>query len=290
MYPHPLFPEYTISLLIWIVPILFFSLFFIAKKLLTPEKSFALFITAGALAAVGCGLDLLFGKIFFLFPNPEMVLNLGRIRGMPVEEFVFYVTGFWFIIFLYVFCDEWFLLKYNRPDEHYARYRNRLKRTLFPHWWSLGLVAGFLILGVILKLILNPSGTWVPGYFLFLACVAYTPMILFYRVSKRFVNWQAFAFTLIVTLLVAVIWEATLALPRGYWDYHHGPMLGIFIGSWHNLPIEAVTVWIFCTLVIIVYEYIKIVYFTRVPSVPGHRLLLKIGKEWRKKPDLIEKQ
>jgi hypothetical protein len=33
------------------------------------------------------------------------------IKGIPVEEFVFYVTGFWFVIFIYVFCDEYFLKK-----------------------------------------------------------------------------------------------------------------------------------------------------------------------------------
>jgi hypothetical protein len=282
MYPHSTVPEYTVSLLIWIAPVAFLACFFIVKRLLTPEKSFALFITVTGLAAIGCLLDLVFGKMFFLFPNPCMVLHLWRIRGMPAEEFVFYITGFWFIIFLYVFGDEWFLKKYNRPDERYARYRDRLTRTIFPHWTSLKIVIGFLVLGIVLKRILNPAGGWIPGYFFFLACTAYTPMILFYRVSKRFVNWQAFWFTLIVTMLISVIWEATLALPRGYWDYHHAPMLGIFIGPWHDLPIEAVTVWIFCTLVIIVYEYVKIVYFTRVPSIPCHGMLLKIGKEWKR--------
>jgi hypothetical protein len=58
-------------------------------------------------------------------------------------------------------------------------------------------------------------------------------------------------------------------------------MLGVFIKPWHDLPIEAVTVWIFSTLVILVYEFLKICYFTPVPSVPGHTLLLKIGREWR---------
>jgi lycopene cyclase domain-containing protein len=264
MYPHSTIPEYTLSLLIWIVPLLFFGGFFIVKRLLTQRKSFALLATVTPLAAVGCVLDLLFGKMFFFFPNADMVLRLHRIRGMPVEEFVFYVTGFWFIMCLYVFCDEWFLKKYNRPDEHYARFRDRLKKTILPHWWSLGIVAGFLVIGVGVKHLMNPDDTVVPGYFFFLACVAYTPMVLFYRVSRGFVNWQAFWFTLVVTVLVSVIWEATLALPRGYWDYHHQQMLGIFIGPWHDLPIEAVTVWIFCTLVIIVYEFAKIVYFTPV--------------------------
>jgi len=87
---------------------------------------------------------------------------------------------------------------------------------------------------------------------------------------------------MLATVLISIIWEVTLALPRGYWDYQHGAMLGIFIGVWHDLPIEAITVWIFCTLVIMFYEYVKICYFTDAPSVPGHKLLLKVGREWRK--------
>jgi len=106
---------------------------------------------------------------------------------------------------------------------------------------------------------------------------------LFYRVTKLFVNWRAFIFSMLATVLISIIWEVTLALPRGYWDYQHGAMLGIFIGVWHDLPIEAITVWIFCTLVIMFYEYVKICYFTDEPSVPGHKLLLKVGREWRKK-------
>jgi hypothetical protein len=87
---------------------------------------------------------------------------------------------------------------------------------------------------------------------------------------------------LILTVLISIIWEVTLALPRGYWGYQHGAMLGIFIGVWNGLPIEQITVWFFCTYVIFFYEFIKICYFTPLPSVPGHKLLLKIGREWRK--------
>jgi Fe-S-cluster containining protein len=80
---------------------------------------------------------------------------------------------------------------------------DRLKKTILPHWWSLGIVAGFLVIGVGVKHLMNPDDTVVPGYFFFLACVAYTPMVLFYRVSRGFVNWQAFWFTLVVTVLVS---------------------------------------------------------------------------------------
>lgn len=274
------FPEYTISLMIWIMPICAMTAFFTARRLLSPEKWFALLVSIALLAAVGILLDLLFAHRFFTFPEPRAVLG-PAIRGIPVEEFVFYITGFWFVLFLYVFCDEWYLKKYNVPDERYARYRSRLKRLVFVHLKSVWWVMGLLIAGIVYKRIANPAGAFLPGYFIFLLVAAYIPFFLFSRVTRRFVNWPAFTFCLVLTALISIIWEVTLALPRGYWGYQEGAMLGIFIPPWHRLPIEAVTVWIFCTLVILIYEFIKICYFTKIPSVPGHKALLRVGREWR---------
>jgi hypothetical protein len=275
------FPEYTVSLLLWIAPLCAMTAFFIKKRLLSPEKWYALLFSIALLAAVGIVLDLLFALRFFSFPEPAAVMGI-TIRRIPIEEFVFYITGFWFILFLYVFCDEWYLKKYNVTDETYARYRAKLKKVVFVHlrgvWWAVGLfTAAFLY-----KRFFNPGGDFLPGYFTFLLVVAYAPFILFFKVTRKFVNWPAFTLCLILTSLISIIWEVTLALPRGYWGYQEGAMVGIFIPVWHRLPIEAVTVWIFCTLVILVYEFIKICYFTKVPSVPGHKALLRVGKEWRK--------
>jgi hypothetical protein len=274
------FPEYTVSLLIWILPIIAMTVFFIHRRLLSPEKWYSLLVSIALLAAVGVVLDLLFAHRFFTFPEPREVCGIA-IRGIPIEEFVFYIAGFWFILFLYVFCDEWFLLKYNVPDERYALYRSRLKRLVFVHltsiWWASGFFAG----AILYKRIFNPAGDLIPGYFIFLLCVAYVPFLLFFRVTRKFVNLRAFVFCLVLTALISIIWEVTLALPFGYWGYQDGAMLGIFISPWHRLPIEAVTVWVFCTLVILVYEFIKICYFTKIPSVPGHKALLSVGREWR---------
>lgn len=276
------FPEYTASLLIWIAPICAMTFFFFNRRLLSPEKWFALLVSIALLAAVGIMLDLLFALRFFTFPEPRAVCGFA-FRGIPVEEFAFYIAGFWFVLFAYVFCDEWYLSKYNVPDETYARYRSRLKRLVFVHLTSLWWAAGFLAGAILYKRIFNPAGDLIPGYFIFLLGAAYVPFFLFSRVTRRFVNWRAFTFCLVLTSLISIVWEVTLALPRGYWGYREGAMLGIFIPPWHRLPIEAVTVWVFCTLVILVYEFIKICYFTRIPSVPGHKALLRVGPEWRKK-------
>lgn len=257
-------PEYTLTLLIWILPLIFFELFLRKKKLLSPPKRKALNITVGVLAAVGIILDLLFARYFFTFPDKTMVIGF-EITKIPIEEFIFYITGFWFIIYLYVFCDEWFLKLYNPDDRKYIEYSKRLKslrHRIWIHHRSIWLLVSFLAVGFVVKRILNPEGWIIPGYYFFLATVAYIPMILFFRITKRYVNWRAFFFTLFTTVLISIIWEVTLAIPRGYWGYQKETMLGIFLPAWSDLPLEAVSVWIFCTLVILVYEFLKITYFT----------------------------
>ncbi|MCX7725556.1 MAG: hypothetical protein N2053_01775, partial [Chitinispirillaceae bacterium] len=136
------------------------------------------------------------------------------------------------------------------------------RKMLFLNYQALVWGGGIIISGCIIKRVINPNGLLIPGYFIFLAVVAYIPMFLFYRVTRNFVNWQAFTTSLLVTVLISIIWEVTLALPRGYWGYNKGAMIGIFISVWHDLPLEAVTVWIFCSLVILVYEFLKICFFT----------------------------
>ncbi len=263
-------PEYTLTLLIWILPIIGFEIFFHQKKLLTPIKRKALSVSVIVLAFIGILLDLFFARFFFTFPNHSMTLGI-EIFDIPIEEFIFYVTGFWFIIYLYIFCDEWFLKKYNPPDEKYYKYRTKLKKKLiFIHARSIYMVIVFIILGIVVQKFINKSPSIIPGYYLFLLLIAYTPTILFYRLTKRYINWRAFAFTLILTTMISIIWEVTLAIPRGYWGYQSGQMLGIFIPVWSSkysqLPLEAVTVWIFCTLVTLVYEYIKIAIIVPKPN------------------------
>jgi len=56
-----------------------------------------------------------------------------------------------------------------------------------------------------------------------------------------------------------MMWEATLALPYGWWNYQHKAMMGMFIGAWSGLPIEAVFVWLAVTYgTVILFEAVKI--------------------------------
>ena len=85
------------------------------------------------------------------------------------------------------------------------------------------------------------------------------PAIAFFPIARRFINWRAFSLTLFFILLVSLLWEATLAVPYQWWDYQPKQMLGLRIGAWSNLPIEAVCVWIAVTYATtIVFEIIKL--------------------------------
>ena len=73
------------------------------------------------------------------------------------------------------------------------------------------------------------------------------------------INWRALGMTMFFIMLLSMLWEATLALPYGWWNYQHHAMMGIFIGAWCDLPIEAVLVWLAVTYgTVIVFEAVKI--------------------------------
>jgi len=103
----------------------------------------------------------------------------------------------------------------------------------------------------------NPDGF--PWYFIYLTAASLVPSLGFFKTAQPFINWRAFSFTFFLLLLISLLWEVTLALPFGWWGYRSQAMTGIYISAWHDLPIEAVLVWMAVTYTtVIVYEVIKI--------------------------------
>ena len=98
-----------------------------------------------------------------------------------------------------------------------------------------------------------------PGYFIVLVVGGLTPAMSFYPATKRFINWRALSMTMFFIMLVSMLWEATLALPYGWWNYQQQAMMGVFIGAWCDLPIEAVLVWLAVSYgTVILFEVVKI--------------------------------
>jgi len=250
---------YTWSLLLFIVPIVVIAVWFLPSEgLEVPQRAF--WRTIGILAPIGCLLDVIFARWFFLFPNPQATLGiLAPALGhwVPIEEYAFYLTGFITILLLYVWFSEYWLAAYTVDD--YCGEATSFTRLLQFHPASLILGLVLIAAAVAYKKWFSAVPDGWPGYFIVLVIGGLVPSVSMYPATKRFINWRALSLTMLFLMLVSLLWEATLALPYGWWNYQHGRMMGVFIGAWADLPLEAVMVWLAVTYgTVIMFEAVKI--------------------------------
>jgi hypothetical protein len=252
---------YTWSLLLFFVPVIVIAAWLLpSEELKIPKRAFGW--TIAILIPLGCLLDVVFAQWFFDYPNVGATLGIRAPafgRPVPVEEYVFYATGFLAVLLLYIWLGEFWLAAYNVPD--YPGEARKMSRLLQFHPTS-------LILAVVLigaawfykKHCAAPiDQAGFPGYFTVLVVGGLLPAVSFFPVAKRFINWRALSLTLFFMLLVSVLWEATLAVPYDWWNFQHRQMIGLFIGAWSRLPIEEVCVWIAVTYATaIVFEVVKV--------------------------------
>jgi hypothetical protein len=259
--PNPSPYGYTWSLLLFVVPILVILLWFLPSEGLDiPQRAF--WRTIVILVPLGWLLDFLFAQYFFSFPNSQATLEIHAWalgRPVPIEEYVFYLTGFVAVLLLYVWLGEYWLAAYSVPD--YPGEARKIIRLLRFHPTSL--ILGAVLIGAawFYKKRFAPIGAHdgFPGYFAFLVAGALVPSVSFFPVARRFINWRAFSLTAFFMLLISLLWEVTLALPYGWWKFRHRQMIGIFIGPWNELPIEEVCLWMAVTYATaIVFEIVKL--------------------------------
>lgn len=296
--PTPL--GYTVSLLIYLVPVVALYWWFsrrcpegdgifrrksriVLGRLLAPHQEYRLDYRRSAfrwtlltLIPVGFLLDIVLGHAFLKFDNKQATLSIvplfpafdfssGQfVRHIPIEEFVFYTLGFMAILSVYVWCDEYWLEKYNVPDyEVPPRGTHGLPPFIAqvqlraPLLISLGLVAAAWAYK---KFLAHPDDqVGFPSYFSFLVLASLFPAILLFRSTRRFINWRAVSFTVFWVVLTSLIWEATLAAPYAWWGYQSFHMTGLYVGAWFKLPIEAVLLWVSATFTtVVIYETYKI--------------------------------
>jgi hypothetical protein len=268
--PVPLMPVdqnstphgYTFSLLLFIIPIAFIAGWFLpGEELKIPKRAFGL--TLVILVPLGCLLDVVFAQWFFCYPNRGATLGISAPafgRPVPIEEYVFYLTGFLAVLLLYVWLGEFWLAAYNVID--YPGEAKKMRRLLQFHPTSLILAVVLIGAAWFYKkhLALPEDQAGFPGYFTVLVAGALLPAMSFFPVARRFINWRALSLTLFFMLLVSLLWEATLAVPYNWWNFQHPQMTGLFIGVWSGLPIEEVCVWSAVTYAtVIVFEVMKVV-------------------------------
>lgn len=223
-----------------------------------PRKAF--WRTIGVLTPLGFLLDLLFGNAFFIFPNKAATLgcNIPALGGaIPIEEFVFYLTGFMLVLLSYIWCDEYWMAAYNVPD--YPAAAKGIPRIVCFHVASIVLGVLLIAAAILYRKFLSGESDGFPWYFIYLVCASLIPSAGFFHTAQSFINWRAFSFTFFLLLLISLLWEVTLALPYGWWEYQPRALMGLHIGAWSGLPIEAVCVWLAVTFTtVITYEVIKI--------------------------------
>lgn len=250
---------YTWSLLLFIVPIMGIGAWFLPSKGREIQQR-AFWRTIGILVPIGCLLDVVFAQWFFCYPDPKATLGvLAPALGhwVPVEEYAFYLTGFIVILLLYVWLSEYWLAAYTVED--YPGEARALPKLLKFH--PMSLIVGLLLIAAAIayKRWFSEVREGFPGYFIVLVVGGLIPSISFYPATRRFINWRALSLTMFFILLISMLWEATLALPYGWWNYQHQAMIGVFIGAWADLPIEAVLVWLAVTYgTVILFEVVKI--------------------------------
>ncbi|MBV8899621.1 MAG: hypothetical protein JOY92_05865, partial [Verrucomicrobia bacterium] len=277
--PDPTPRGYTWSLLLFLVPIGTIAFGFLPRKDMQFPRS-AFWRTLAILVPLGFGTDFFFASRFFVFRNAGATLRIDAPalhRPVPVEEYVFYLAGFLAVLLLYLWLDEYWLAAYKVSD--YSRAAKEMDRLVRFHLPSV--ILGVVLIGaaVAYKKILSPVREGFPEYFTFLVGVSFVPAAGFFPTARASINWRAFSLVLFFILLVSLLWEATLALPYQWWGYQPKRMLGLCIGAWAGLPIEAVCVWVAVTYTtVIVFEVVKLWQASEKPAPEAFLGLKKIPK------------
>jgi hypothetical protein len=250
---------YTWSLLLFIVPVAALSGWFARRRDLGLARK-AFLRTIAVLLPLGGILDLLFGNQFFTFVNERATLGIDVPavgEPIPIEEFIFYLTGFMLVLLSYIWADEYWLCAYNVAD--YRAEATGIPRIARFHFPSVILGGALVLAAILYKKLFSASPEGLPWYFIYLTMVAIIPAAGFFHTAQPFINWRAFGFTFFLILLISLLWEVTLAIPFGWWGYRQEAMIGVHIGAWSGLPIEAVCVWLAVSFTtVITYEVIKI--------------------------------
>jgi len=256
--PDPSPYGYSVSLLLFIVPIAVIAFWFVPQEELKVSRK-AFWWTIGLLFPLGALLDFLFANRFFRFPNPGATLGIKAPalgNWVPVEEYVFYFTGFVAVLLLYIWFDEYWLSAYSVPQT--AADRSSFDRLLRLHPASLTLAIVLIVGAVLYRRYIAFDASGFPGYFTFLVLGALLPSAMLFPKHPSVINWRALSITMFMILLISLLWEVTLALPYGWWNFQDDAMLGLRITAWAGLPIEEVFVWIAVTwATVIVYEIVK---------------------------------
>ena len=260
--PPPSLPGYTTSLALILLPLaaLLVWLFRCRDRLVVQRKALGRVVFWVFPAWVG--VDIFLAHRLFCFSKHSTIqLNLpgyapatsscaeypaaGWGLNIPVEEVVFYLGSCLVMLLIYIWSsDEWFEA-YSTPQERLSKEEAAVGRALRID--KSIVILGLLLLAAVLSYKrwgVHPWRDGLPLYAFLLIGFSIVPTAFLYKALGRFVNERALLFTMTVVVLVSLIWEVTLALPNGWWNYQREQMMGLTITPWSDLPIEAVVLWV----------------------------------------------
>ena len=262
---------YTYSLVLVLLPLLGLAWWYrISRKSDTDGRLKALIkavlVNAAIAGVVLVVFDIVFAMLLFEFPHQESVIGryiwgytwqgecstiwtIYRLSScydltIPIEEVAFYVGGAAVLRGMYIWASEDFLDKYTIAHDHYVREAKATaaRGLVSINWRVLALMVALLVGGYTFKHYWGGGGF--PVYLFLQILIVASPLTFLYTRVRPFINTRALLMVMVLQVLVSVIWEATAALPYGWWDYRREYMIGSFVYPWAKLPIEACFFWV----------------------------------------------
>jgi hypothetical protein len=260
---------YFTSLLFWLVPTLLLLPRFLHYTDPGGRRRTAFIVVIVQIVVLGVVLDFVLGRYVLRFDTDHPERYVAWIRDIPVEEVLFYATAPIAMLLVYAWCDEYWLAAYNPVAERLAA--ATAGRPLTFSFRTLALALVLEGIGIFLKHRWDPGGPVVPLYYTFLVAGAFLPACVLFDSIGLLVNWRALGITTLYVLVTSLVWEATLALPRGWWGYQPHAMVGYFVNAWSSptgpFPLEAAAVWVCAPFSsIFTYEAVKNWQYRRRPA------------------------
>lgn len=250
--PDPSPYGYTFSLALFVFPLATLWRWLVKSGFV--KHLHAVRLTVAVLFPLWSLLDIFLANVFFVFPVKSATIQALRVWGwvpghgfertIPIEEFVFYLGGALLLLLLYIWSSEVWYARYSMPRDVFNQRARHAPPLVAIHARTIAGGVALFGLALLYKYSSPDAPAGFPGYLLFLMALVVLPAAALYRRVAVFINGRAFLFTVMATTLVSLLWEVTLALPYGWWDYQRQHMLGIFVRPWSNLPLEASVLWI----------------------------------------------
>ena len=284
--PTSLYPEgaaslgYTKSLILFVIPVVAMALWFLWPAHRVNRHWWPFWVTVVGITILWTALDILLAHTFFTFPDAEAVSGIG-IPGLggkvPIEEVLFYVLGSFYLVLAYIWTSEvWFPDRDQADSEYDERWPGMLK-LIKPSY----LIAGLVAIGVAILIkrvgLFGADQSGFPWYFIFIIALIVLPAAMLFGFEFRFINLPAFLFTVMSIIIIGLLWEVTLALPYGWWDYQASAMVGIFIKPWSDLPIEAAFLWVAAAWSNVAFYELFRIFYHRNPRDPVPSAAAEVG-------------